>query len=61
MKTLKQFMAKFDEELSMGVSAVPGAGDDSSTVVVRKKYDRKNKRSDQVAMLRRITDMTKRT
>jgi hypothetical protein len=55
MKTFQEFMKKFDEELSMTTSAVPGAGDDSSTVVMRKKYDRKNKRKDQVALLKRFT------
>lgn len=39
-------------------SAVPGAGDDSSTVVVRKKHDRKNKRKDMVDILQRIMGKT---
>jgi hypothetical protein len=33
---------------------VAGAGNDSSTVVIRKKGDRKNKRKDNVAVLRRL-------
>lgn len=55
MYTLKQFIERFDEEMSMTTSAVPGAGDDSSTVVMRKKYDRKNKRDDSVNLLKRFT------
>lgn len=54
MKTFQEFMKKFDEEIANTTSAVPGAGDDSSTVVMRKKYDRKNKRDDQVALLKRF-------
>jgi len=55
MYTLKQFMQKFDEEMSMTTSAVPGAGDDSSTVVMRKKYDRKTKRKEQENILKRFS------
>ena len=55
MYTLKQFIQKFDEEMSMTTSAVPGAGDDSSTVVMRKKYDRKTKRKDQENILKRFS------
>ena len=46
---------KFYEEMT-GTSAVPGAGDDSSTVIVRKKYDRKNKRKESEALLRRFME-----
>lgn len=49
MKPFKDFV----EEMT-GTSAVPGAGDDSSTVIVRKKYDKKNKRKDQEKILKRI-------
>lgn len=59
MYTLKQFIQKFDEELSMTTSAVPGAGDDNTTVVMRKKYDRKNKRDDQIKLLKRFTKTQK--
>lgn len=59
MYTLKQFIQKFDEELSMTTSAVPGAGDDNTTVVMRKKYERKNKRDDQIKLLKRFTKTQK--
>jgi len=52
MKTFK----KFSEEMT-GTSAVAGAGDDSSTVVVRRKYDRKRKRKDQEKVLKRFMDL----
>lgn len=52
-------MQKFDEELSMTTSAVPGAGDDNTTVVMRKKYDRKNKRDAQIKLLKRLTKTQK--
>jgi len=51
---------KFYEEMT-GTSAVAGAGDDSSTVVVRKKYDRKNKRKDMERILRRFTEKKYKT
>lgn len=54
MKTFEEFMKQFDEEITNNTSQVPGAGSDSSTVIVRRKYDRKNKRKDAVAILRRI-------
>lgn len=54
MKTFQEFMKQFDEEITNNTSQVPGAGSDSSTVIVRKKYDRKNKRKDAVKVLRRI-------
>lgn len=54
MKTFQEFMKKFDEEITNNTGQVPGAGSDSSTVIVRKKYDRKNKRKDAVKVLRRI-------
>lgn len=54
MKTFEEFMKQCDEEITNNTSQVPGAGSDSSTVIVRKKYDRKNKRKDAVAILRRI-------
>jgi len=44
---------KFVDEMT-GTSAVAGAGDDSETVVMRKKYDKKNKRKDQIDVLKRI-------
>jgi len=59
MYTLQQFIQKFDEEMSMTTSAVPGAGDDNTTVVMRKKYDRKNKRKHQIELLKRLTNTNK--
>ena len=59
MYTLKQFIQKFEEEASMTTSAVPGAGDDNQTVVMRKKFDRKNKRKDQIKLLKRFTKTQK--
>lgn len=49
MKKFKQFRE------TTTTSAVPGAGDDSDTVIVRKRYDRKNKRKDMAAILSRLT------
>lgn len=49
MKTFEQFNREFT-----GTGAVAGAGDDSSTVVVRRKYDRKNKRKNSLPMLKRM-------
>lgn len=56
MKTFKDFNKKqFDEDVpTNNTSGVPGAGDDSSTVIVRKKGDRKNKRKNNIEILRRI-------
>jgi len=54
MKNFKEFMKQFDEEITNNTSGVPGAGDDSSTVILRRKYDRKNKRKDAVKILRRL-------
>ncbi len=54
MKTYQEFIKQFDEEITNNTGGVAGAGDDSSTVIVRKKYDRKNKRKDAVKILRRI-------
>ena len=54
MKTYEEFIKQFEEEITNNTSQVPGAGSDSSTVIVRKKYDRKNKRKDAVEILRRI-------
>lgn len=51
---MKQFK-KFTEEMT-GTSAVPGAGDDSSTVIIRKKYDKKIKRKDQIEVLKRFME-----
>lgn len=60
MYTLKQFIQKFDEEVAgMNTSAVPGAGSDNTTVVMRKKYDRKNRRDDQIKLLKRFTKTQK--
>lgn len=56
MKTFEEFMKKFNEEISNTTSAVPGAGDDSSTVIMRKKYDRNTKRDKQINILRRFSE-----
>lgn len=50
MKTYKEFMGQFDEEIANNTSST-GI---QNTVIVRKKYDRKNKRKDAVKILRRI-------
>jgi hypothetical protein len=39
-----------------GTSSVVGTGDDSSTVVVRKKFDRKKKRKDMAQVLSRFME-----
>jgi len=54
MKTFDQFLKKFDEDMAMTTSAVPGAGDDNQTVIVRKKYDRKIKRAENYTLLKRL-------
>lgn len=46
---------KFYEEMT-GTGSVAGAGDDSSTVVVRKKFDRKKKRKDMTDVLKRFME-----
>jgi hypothetical protein len=51
---MKQFK-KFTQEMT-GTSAVPGAGDDSSTVIIRKKYDKNTKRKDQIDVLKRFME-----
>lgn len=51
---MQNFM-KYYEEMTT-TSAVPGAGDDSQTVVVRKKYDRKKKRKDMEQILKRFME-----
>jgi glycine betaine/choline ABC-type transport system substrate-binding protein len=52
MKTYEEFKRRFEEEMT-STASVPGAGDDNQTVIVRKKYDRKNKRKSASDMLRR--------
>lgn len=55
ISSMKDFK-KFIEDLGgTTTSSVVGTGDDSSTVVMRKKYDRKNKRKDIEKVLKRIT------
>ena len=41
------------EEMTSTASVV-GTGDDNETVVMRKKYDKKNKRKDQIDVLKRF-------
>lgn len=46
---------KFLEDLGgTNTTSVAGAGDDSNTVVMRKKYDRKVKRKDMEKVLKRM-------
>lgn len=54
MKTYKEFLQQFEEEITNNTSGVAGAGEDSDTVIVRKKHDRKKTRKDAVAILRRM-------
>lgn len=55
MKTYEEFMKQFQEEITNNTSGVAGAGDNpDQTVVMRKKHDRKKKRKDAVALLRRV-------
>ena len=42
-----------DEEMT-STGSVVGTGDDNQTVVMRKKYDKKNKRKDQIDVLKRF-------
>jgi len=37
MKTYKEFMKQFQEEITNNTSGVAGTGEDSDTVIVRKK------------------------
>lgn len=41
-------------------ASVVGTGDDSETVVMRKKYDKKNKRKDQLDVLKRFIKKTQK-
>jgi hypothetical protein len=50
---MKKFR-QFEEEIGTSTSSVAGAGDDSNTVIVRKKHDRKKKRKDMADILHRI-------
>lgn len=51
---MKRFR-QFEEEIGgTSTGSVAGAGDDSSTVVMRKKYDRKKKRKDIAKVLKRL-------
>jgi hypothetical protein len=54
MKTYEEFKKQFDEEITNTTNGVVGTGDDSDTVILRKKHDRKKKRKDAVALLRRV-------
>ena len=47
-----------DEEMT-STGSVVGTGDDNQTVVMRKKYDKKNKRKDQLDVLKRFIDKSK--
>jgi hypothetical protein len=50
MIPFKKYLNK--EDTTTG--SVVGTGDDSDTVIVRKKYDKKSKRKDQIAVLKRL-------
>ena len=41
-------------------ASVVGTGDDNETVVMRKKYDKKNKRKDQLDVLKRFIKKTQK-
>jgi hypothetical protein len=51
---------KYVEEEMTGTSSVAGAGDDSNTVIVRKKYDKKKRRKDMEKVLKRFMELKKR-
>jgi hypothetical protein len=51
---------KYVEEEMTGTSSVAGAGDDSNTVIVRKKYDKKKRRKDMEKILKRFMELKKR-
>jgi hypothetical protein len=51
---MKNFKKYIEELVGTNTTSVAGAGDDSSVVVMRKKYDRKNKRKDAEKVLRRM-------
>ena len=58
---MKRFK-EFEEEVGRtSTASVAGAGDDSSTVVVRKKYDKKTKRKDQIDVLKRFMEISKKS
>lgn len=50
MKTYKEFLKQFEEEITNNV----GSTGIQNTVIIRKKGDRKNKRKDNVEILRRL-------
>lgn len=50
---------KFIEDTT--TSSVVGTGDDSDTVIVRKKYDKKRKRKYQIAILKRLMGKINKT
>ena len=52
MKTFLKFLE--DSPTNATGTSVAGTGDDSSTVVMRKKYDRKVKRKDMEKILKRM-------
>lgn len=52
---------KFIDEEGTVTTSVAGAGDDSDTVIVRKKYDRKKKRKDMEKVLKRFMKLTQKT
>lgn len=52
MKNFKKFLE--DLPTNATGSSVAGTGDDSNTVVMRKKYDRKIKRKDMEKVLKRM-------
>lgn len=53
---MKEFKTFMEEAPTQGVASVPGAGSDSDTVIVRKKYDRKNRRDDMAKLLKRFSE-----
>jgi hypothetical protein len=54
MKTYKEFLKQFEEEITNNVGQIPAASKDANTLLFRQKGDRKNKRKDNVEILRRL-------
>lgn len=50
---------KTEEVAGVNTTSVPGAGDDNTTVVVRRSGDRKNKRKRNVKILKRFMEVWK--
>jgi len=51
---MKKFRDYVEEMGGTSTASVVGTGDDNLTVVMRKKYDKKKKRKDQIDTLKKI-------